>query len=154
MAKATLNQLFTMTESKLTDILGISLAVAHILLVFLVILMWGMSWFSFEEATTTISIVLPLLGVLVTGVVRTLTQRRNVISQKSRRVNSAYVFVALWFPCLYVISVALAILAQGVGQILDSFEHFKALLAIIETVFGGYVGIALAPLFGFPETEK
>jgi hypothetical protein len=139
-----------MTERKLQNTVSLFLILAHMLIVALVFLLYLAGGLSSKELTTSLSIIVPMLGALtglaVSYVIK--VKKKKAMSAASGELSGIYVFTALLLPVLFVAAIGTLVILKVFNLGLSSFDDFKAALAGVETVFGAYTGKVLGSLFG------
>jgi hypothetical protein len=139
-----------MRERQLQNTLSLFLILAHVLIVFLVYGFYLAGGLSGPELTTSLSIIVPMLGAL-TGLAFTYVikvKKKKAMSAASGELSGIYVFTALLMPLLFVGAIAALVILKAFNYGIASFDQFKAALAGVETVFGAYTGKILGSLFG------
>jgi hypothetical protein len=143
-----------MTARTIQAIVGVIFIVSHFAVLILVAAFYIARGFTFEEMTTTISIVAPVFAgytlIIVRAIMAERTQSDAIPKPKERFL---FVFLSLFVPLVFV-SVLVAIIclrAYNVG--ISSFEQFKTMLALVEGVFAVYLGPIIQSLFSAGKQE-
>lgn len=143
-----------MTARTIQAIVGVIFIVSHFAVLILVAVFYIARGFTFEEMTTTMSIIGPVFAgytlIIVRAIFAERAQRKTVPEEKERFL---FIFLALFVPVVFV-SVLVAIIylrAYNVG--ISSFEQFKTILALIEGVFAVYLGPIVQSLFSAGKQE-
>jgi hypothetical protein len=138
-----------MTERKLQNTVSIFLLLGHFAILFLVFALYLADGLTSSELTTSLSIIVPMLGALtglaVGYVIK--VKKKKAMSAASGELSGVYVFTALFLPVLFVLAIAALVLMKAFNRGLSSFDQFKTALAGVETIFGVYTGKVLGSLF-------
>lgn len=110
----------------------------YLLLVLALITLWLIGGFKFDEFTTTVSIVVPLLATHVATAVAYF-QRTTKIENENREATRLQASIALTPPVLLIVIVLILALVKGFRLSPITFEEFKTSLAAIYGMFGAYV---------------
>jgi hypothetical protein len=138
-----------MTERTLQNTVSMSLILAHSLTVILVFVLYLVGGLTSPELTTSLSIILPMLGALTglaVGYVIKVKKKRTMAAA-SEELSGVYVFTAFFLPALFILMIVALILMKAFNRGLASFDQFKTALAGVETIFGAYTGKVLSSLF-------
>lgn len=109
-------------------------------------------YFTFDQALDIISILAPLFSVFTLAVVSDFVKHRTQHAP-GPHVNSAFVFVTLFFPVIYTIVVLGLIFAWPMGWI-AKIDQLRRGVAACETLIGGGLGIVMGALFELPKNER
>jgi len=93
----------------------------------------------FEEMTTTIALIIPMMSVYTITIIKNIIATRTPKKMKSKTVIKEYTFLTYFIPCLFIFFLTAMILLKAFNVGFASFEQFKLMLAISETAFGAYV---------------
>lgn len=110
---------------------------------------WMLGGFDFDEFTTTLAVILPLVGAHIATIISFSQNNPRGLDKDGDVVMALPSAIALTVPILFVALMFLALLAKAFNVTTISFEQFKILLASINGMFGAYVatlvGIYLKP---------
>ncbi len=138
-----------MTERTLQNAVSVFLILAHFSTAFLVFGLYLAGGLTPSELTTSLSIILPMLGALtglaVAYVIKVKTKK--AMTAASSELSGVYVFTALFLPALFILAIVALVLMKAFNRGLTSFDQFKTALAGVETIFGAYTGNVLGSLF-------
>ena len=134
-----------MNESSLRNKIGIFLIVSQFSLVIIVFLLYLVGGYNFDEMTTTIALMFPMLSVYTTGIIKLFVHNKNRTVGRNRNITKEFAFIAWFFPMLFVISIGFIITIKPL-QGFRNFEDFKTFLSIIESLFGGFTGYVISTL--------
>lgn len=139
-----------MTERKLQNTVSLFLVLAHILIVFLVFALYLAGGLRPDELTTSLSIIVPMLGALtglaVSYIIK--VKKKKAMNAAAHELSGIYVLTALLLPVVFVGAIGTLVVLKALNRGLSSFDQFKTALASVETVFGAYTGKVLGSLFG------
>lgn len=62
-------------------------------------------------------------------------------------VNASYILISVLIPAVFVVLLETSIFLKAFNVAFSSFEQFKSLLAILEAIFGVYLGMVLSSMF-------
>lgn len=135
-----------MRESKLKNVIAISIATSKFLIIVWLLLLFLAESYSFDDFISIMSIILPAFSVHASVIIRYTVMQRYKNQAEDRVVKASFLYTTLAMLFFYTFAI-IATLAyrHDVGP--DSMENVKTSLGLIETVFGGYLGYAIANLF-------
>jgi hypothetical protein len=138
-----------MTERQVQTTVGVLFIISHFAILVLVAAFYIARGFTFEEMTTTISIVAPVFAGYTLIIVRAIIADRNNTSSGAHDKPSAglFVFLSLFVPIVFVTLLAAIIVLRAYNLGITSFEQFKTMLALIEGTFAVYLGPIVQALF-------
>lgn len=125
-----------MKEQTLKDVAGAILLFGHFLLLPSVVLLYFMGGFLFEEMTTTVALIVPIVSTHTSLVVRHLLRTKATDRDTSQHVRLPYVLISLFLPLLLICYLASVTLAWAYKFGMGSFEEFKGLLVTGEAIYG------------------
>lgn len=135
-----------MTEGRIRTALALFIVASHFGAIILVLGLFFVHGFLFEEMTTTLAIVVPMFASYTTAIVRYIIKHRH--SPRSQRiVTLEFALLAFSLPLIFVLCVFAMIVAKGFSLAFQNFDQFKTLLAVLESLFGLYVGYFATELF-------
>lgn len=141
-----------MKEVQLRNRVGIFLIISHFGIMLSVIGIYLAGGFLFDEMTTTIALMAPFFASYTTVIVRFVIKNKYQTQAKSKDISGMFVFIGFLLPCLFIAAILAAIVLKALNAGFSSFEEFKTVIAIFETVFAVYVGQVVFSLFkGQPE---
>lgn len=136
-----------MKESRLKNIIAISIATSKFLIIAWLLLLFLAESYTFDDFISIMSIILPAFSVHASVIVRHTVMQRYKNQAEDREVKASFLYTTLAILFFYTLAI-IATLAyrHDVGP--------ETSLGLIETVFGGYLGYAIANLFRIqPEME-
>ena len=141
-----------MTEIELKNRLGIFLIITHFAVLLLVIVLSFSGGFEFPEMTTSISLITPMFASYSAIIIKYIVRNRKQFPPDSSAVTHSFVFIAFFLPSVFILVLMSVIILKAVSLV--SFEEFKAMIAISETIFGIYIGLVVFPLFEKKKDES
>ncbi len=135
-----------MHANNLKSIVGSFMVVAHFSAMALVLFL-GKDYLTYDQCLDIILILAPLFSAFTLAVVSDFIRHRHVIA-KGKKVNKRFIFIALFIPLIYTISLFTLILAWPFEWIND-ITRFRRSISVCETVIGGAVGLIMGTLFDF-----
>ncbi|SFE62117.1 hypothetical protein [Thermoflexibacter ruber] len=135
-----------MRESKLKNVIAISIATSKFLIIVWLLLLFLAESYSFDDFISIMSIILPAFSVHASVIIRYTVMQRYKNQAEDREVKASFLYTTLAMLFFYTLAI-IATLAyrHDVGP--EAMENVKTSLGLIETVFGGYLGYAIANLF-------
>lgn len=134
-----------MNEYELRSRIGIFLIVSQFVLVTIVFISYLFGGYNFDEMTTTIALMFPMLSAYTTGIIKYFISNREQQLVSSNNVTNQFVFITYLVPVLFVFGLGFVILIKPFNGF-GNFEQFKTVLAIIESIFGGFTGYIMSAL--------
>jgi hypothetical protein len=137
-----------MTARTIQAIVGVIFIVSHFAVLILVAAFYILRGFTFEEMTTTISIIAPVFAGYTLIIVRAImAERRDGDKGPKVKERFLFTFLSLFVPVVFVLVLVAIILLRAYNVGISSFEQFKTMLAIVEGVFAVYLGPIVQALF-------
>ena len=143
-----------MTETQLKTRVGLFVVIAHFSILILVLVLYVLGGFLFNEMTTTSALIVPMFSVYTTAIIKYIIAGKNRMPCKGDPVTGEYAFIAWFVPGLFVGVLIAAILLKAFNVGFSSFEEFKIMMGVLETVFGAYVGLVLASMYQIPPGKR
>lgn len=135
-----------MTTRSIQAIVGVIFIVSHFAVLILVAGFYIARGFTFEEMTTTISIIAPVFAGYTMIIVRAIMAERKSEPSQSRE-GFLFAFLSLFVPIVFVVVLVSIICLRAYNVGISSFEQFKTMLALIEGIFAVYLGPVVQSLF-------
>lgn len=127
-----------MYEKTLRQIIAGLLIFGHLITFCLLVLLWQMGGFLFDEMITVFAIMTPLFaaytGIAIGYIFRTANSRK-----RGKKWNTLAVAVALIFPVVFLVCTNGILFAKAFNSMSD-FDNVVRSFGVIETGFAGYVG--------------
>ena len=140
-----------MTEQQLKNHIGVYIIVANLCLVILTLAVYFAGGFLYEEMTTTIALLVPMFSIYTTAIIKFIIENRTTLKDRSRNVSTTYRLVSWLIPICFTMYLGSIIMLKALNFGFSSFEQFKGLMLISETMFGAYVGLILGAMFDIPK---
>ncbi len=134
------------TEGRIRQSLGLFIIASHFGAVMLVIGFYLARGFLFEDMMTTLALIVPMFATHTTSIVRYVITHRHV-SKSQRAASGEFAVLAFAVPLLFVLCLLTMIIAKALNFAFQNFDQFKTILAVIESLFGLYVGYFITELF-------
>lgn len=134
-----------MTDIKLKNRIGLFLIAAHLLAILLLISLYGLSGFSFDDMTTAVALIVPIFAVHTTVIVQFFIKNQKASRRRGISMNPAFVTVAFAIPSVFVVLIVAGILLKSFNRL--SFEQFKLMITLLELIFAVYIGQFISSLF-------
>jgi hypothetical protein len=106
------------------------------------------------DATKLIAIIAPLFAVHTTATVKTLMREWQASDASTQSVPAETVAISFLFPTAFFAALIGVLLAYSRDWMPLSFEQVQALFAIVQTVFGVYVGYIADALFSETRQDR
>lgn len=136
-----------MTENTLKTAVGLSVIACYSSLIVLVIVLYALGGFLFEEMTTTTALIVPMFGVYATAIVKYILANRAMTADKSMAVTRAFLFISFFLPFVFIVGLYSIILLKAHNIAFSNFDQFKLTLGLLQTAFGVYMGLLFTTLF-------
>ncbi|MCP4348644.1 MAG: hypothetical protein GY795_24455 [Desulfobacterales bacterium] len=141
-----------MTEAQLRTRIGLFLIISHFSIILSVVVLQIFGGFLFEEMTTTVALIIPMFSIYTTAIIKNIISNKILTEKRSERVTREYIFITFMIPSVFVLFLVAIIILKSLNTV--SFEQFKIMLTVSETVFGTYVGLVLASFFDIKESKN
>ncbi len=96
---------------------------------------------------TTVALIIPMFAIYTTAIVSLFVLPAKPSLEPAPPVQFRTVFVTVFFPVIFVVAIVAMILLKAYKIGFSTFEEFKDMLGIIETVFAVYLATVLRALF-------
>jgi hypothetical protein len=140
-----------MTEVQLKSRIGIFLIMSHFFLILLIMILYLFGGFLFEEVTTTIALIFPMFSIYTTAIIKNIIANRTQRQTWSKDVTRDYIFITFFIPSIFIVFLISIIFIKVFN--ITTFEQFKIMLGVSETVFGTYVGLVLSSMFDVKHSQ-
>lgn len=152
-------QLSGISEQKFKRQILSWLLFGKIFLFIFIFTVWESGGLTFDGFTGSLSIIFPVFATYLTLIYQDILNNRHNYKVKSQlRINRTLQYTAYFFFFLYYTGIVLIVYLQSVGKIpnvpkkvgdiaLKSFNNYYALLALVETFIGVYIGKLIFSLF-------
>lgn len=122
------------------------LLAGKILVILFTFILWQTgSGFTAENFTTVVGILIPVFATYLTLMVQDATKNRSLLQPGDKRVNKGFARLAYTLVILYPVVLIIILNLRGPGTI--TFAQLTALLTLVETGLGAYLGKVVFGLF-------
>src|SRR6266850_958950 len=139
-----------MNLEKLRMRLSIIVLVSHFGGCLLIIAMFFLNGYTFEEMTTAVGLVAPMFayyaGVVIKHIIGTGIVEAAAVPQK--QVTKPFAWLSLTLPILFALIIWCLCISWAYFRRYDTFEQFKIILGVVEGLFAASMGTLVAALFG------
>lgn len=142
-----------MKQQELQTTLGLLVIFGHILIMLSIYYFYARGGLLFDEMTTSLTLISPMLAVYTGATIKYLVQNRFRSEEKGRELNLPYIVISFAFPVIYLGLIMLFVYFRAVRTVFSSFNQFTVTLGSLEAVFGIYVGQTLGSLFDLPRHQ-
>jgi hypothetical protein len=127
--------------SRVRSLIIITIFFGYLFVMFSLVAIWTKGGFDFDEFTTTVAIVAPLLASHIAAIVAfAQTGATDSFQQREdRRIPRLNAIIAVTPPIALLALIVFSIYGKGFNLISITFEQFKVLIAVINSMFGVYV---------------
>ncbi len=136
-----------MTERTIQTLVGIIFVVSQFAVLVIVGGFYIARGFTFEETTTTISIIAPIFAGYTLIIVRAIIADRNKPKATQPATSGLFAFVSLFAPLVFVAMLITIIVLRAYNVGISSFEQFKTILTSLEGIFAIYLAPIVQALF-------
>ena len=109
--------------------------------------------FTFSEATTAISVFLPITSVYTSTIIKDIIANKEIDQRTQKRYSIGFALISCTLTLLFIIYLLTIIVVKAYNLGIADFEQFKALLILGETVFAAYVGQIVHAMFSAGSME-
>jgi hypothetical protein len=134
---------------RLKRTITILMIMSHLVTFFWILVLYVFGGFAFDELTTAIALLMPLFAGFTTMIVKdTIAEAApGAVAVQTRELPWSFGFLTLAFCGSFTAYLVLIVTLKGFNVGFSSFDQFKVLLGISETVFGVYIGYLMPILF-------
>jgi hypothetical protein len=143
-----------MKQYVLKSIVSSMILVGHFSIIVLILVMYFRSGFTFEEATTTISIFLPITSVYTSAIIKDIIANKEIDQRTQKRYSLGFALISCIITLMFIAYLLMIIVIKAYNLGIADFEQFKALLILGETIFAAYVGQIVHAMFSAGSTEE
>jgi hypothetical protein len=139
-----------MGERFIAGFVAVAFVTSNFLIIFLVIILYLLKGFTFEETTTTVAILGPVFAAYTAGIIRFAITHRDATTQSHRDAPQTYLFsfISIFVTSMFIIAIIALVILRATNAGITSFDQFKILLGIVQSLFAGYVALLVGALFG------
>ena len=138
-----------MTEFQYRYNIAIIILVANIFIFLLIIVLHAFEGFSHEDVLEIFKFLLPIKAAYMTLLVKYIVVNKHAKSER----NDSFILSRLYTSVTTIIIVcnitflALSIILFAFNTMIENIDSLKTSIAVIETLFGAYVGIIVSDIF-------
>jgi len=136
-----------MTEAQNKSIVGLLLVFSHFGIIIMIFVFYVLGGFLFDEMTTSIALVAPMFSLYTTAIFKHFIKRKRKTKAKAELLTKEYIIISLFVPSVFVLFLGTIVVLKAYNFGLSSFEEFKIMLGVGESVFGIYIGLVLSSAF-------
>jgi hypothetical protein len=138
-----------MDFAKLKTAVIVTMISSHILIFTLLFILYISGGFAFDEFTTSVAILMPLFAGFTTLIVKDAIAAAapGAVVTETRPLPWNFAFVTLAFCGSFTVYLLVMVTLKGFNVGFSTFDQYKTLLGVSETVFGVYVGYLMPTLF-------
>jgi hypothetical protein len=142
-----------MKQYVLKSIVSSIILIGHFSIIILILVMYFRSGFKFSEATTAISVFLPITSVYTSTIIKDIIANKEIDQRTQKRYSIGFALISCTLSLMFIIYLVTIIIVKAYNLGIADFEQFKALLILGETVFAAYVGQIVHAMFSAGTTE-
>jgi hypothetical protein len=142
-----------MKQYVLKSIVSSIILVGHFSIIILILVMYFRSGFTFPEATTAISVFLPITSVYTSTIIKDIIANKEIDQRTQKRYSMGFALISCTLTLMFIIYLLTIIVVKAYNLGIADFEQFKALLILGETVFAAYVGQIVHAMFSAGSAE-
>ena len=116
-----------MSEQALASLIAIIFLISNFLTIFLVVAMYALRGFTFDEMTTTIAILIPVFLTYTTVIIKFAVKHRDQTVRADQQTPQTFLFTfsALFVSSMFVVAILALVLLRAFNLGVSSFEQFK-----------------------------
>lgn len=115
--------------------------------------MYFRSGFTFSEATTTISIFLPITSVYTSAIIKDIIANKEIDQRTQKRYSLGFALISCIITLTFIIYLLMIIIVKAYYLGIADFDQFKVLLVLGETIFAAYIGQIVHAMFSAGSME-
>src|ERR1700732_610130 len=142
-----------MKQYVLKSIVSSMILVGHFSIIMLILEMYFRGGFTFSEATTTISVFLPITSVYTSTIIKDIIANREIDQRTQKRYSLGFALISCIITLMFIIYLVTIIIVKAYNLGIADFEQFKALLILGETIFAAYIGQIVHAMLSAGSTE-
>ncbi|MCI5178472.1 MAG: hypothetical protein D3911_03955 [Candidatus Electrothrix sp. AW3_4] len=138
-----------MTESQYRYRVAIVILFANIFVFLLIIILYAFGGFTPDDLAELFKFLLPIKSTYMTLLIKYIIANKNETTDTigTLRISKLYTLVTSIIIICNIIFISIAIVLAAFNILIDNIDSLKTSIAVIETMFGAYVGIILSDLF-------
>jgi hypothetical protein len=117
-----------MKQYVLKSIVSSIILIGHFLIIILILEMYFRGGFTFSEATTAISVFLPITSVYTSTIINDIIANMEIDQRTKKRYSLGFALISCIITLMFIIYLVTIIIAKAYNLGIADFEQFKALL--------------------------
>lgn len=147
-----------MTLEQYRTQIGKFIIYANIFIFFLLFSLFLLKGFTHNELTETLKLLVPIKAVYLTALVKFILINKNIDKEKKKKgieqlhISTLYKAVTRSIIYSHILAIVVMIILCSLNII--SFIAFTYSIAVIETIFGAYIGMIIGDMFKTGDEKK
>jgi hypothetical protein len=142
-----------MKQYVLKSVVSSIILIGHFSIIMLILEMYFRGGFTFSEATTAISVFLPITSVYTSTIIKYIIANREIDQRTQKRYSLGFALISCIITLMFIIYLVTIIIVKAYNLGIADFEQFKALLILGETIFAAYIGQIVHAMFSAGSAE-
>jgi hypothetical protein len=142
-----------MKQYVLKSVVSSIILIGHFSIIMLILEMYFRGGFTFSEATTAISVFLPITSVYTSTIIKDIIANREIDQRTQKRYSLGFALISCIITLMFIIYLVTIIIVKAYNLGIADFEQFKALLILGETIFAAYIGQIVHAMFSARSAE-
>jgi hypothetical protein len=142
-----------MKQYVLKSVVSSIILIGHFSIIMLILEMYFRGGFTFSEATTAISVFLPITSVYTSTIIKDIIANREIDQRTQKRYSLGFALISCIITLMFIIYLVTIIIVKAYNLGIADFEQFKALLILGETIFAAYIGQIVHAMFSAGSAE-
>jgi hypothetical protein len=142
-----------MKQYVLKSVVSSIILIGHFSIIMLILEMYFRGGFTFSEATTGISVFLPITSVYTSTIIKDIIANREIDQRTQKRYSLGFALISCIITLMFIIYLVTIIIVKAYNLGIADFEQFKALLILGETIFAAYIGQIVHAMFSAGSAE-
>lgn len=118
---------------------GLAFIICHFVLMIFAFVCMSLGGYEFEEFTTLIGFLLPMLAVYSTAIVKDIARNAQNKVKIAQEYSVEYRFLVKFVCTIFFLSLFVVIGLKGFNYGFRDFEQLKITIGLLEAIFGGYI---------------
>lgn len=118
---------------------GLAFIICHIFLLIWAFVCKSLGGYEFEEFTTLVGFLIPMLAVYSTAIVKDIVKNAQNPKKELTTYSPAYKFLVKFICIIFFVSLFTVVGLKGFNAGFRDFEELKITIGLLEAVFGGYI---------------
>jgi hypothetical protein len=142
-----------MKQCVLKSVVSSIILIGHFSIIMLILEMYFRGGFTFSEATTAISVFLPITSVYTSTIIKDIIANKEIDQRTQKRYSLGFALISCIITLMFIIYLVTIIIVKAYNLGIADFEQFKALLILGETIFAAYIGQIVHAMFSAGSAE-